>query len=211
MTTDPAASMRVWAVELNLAGRTFEIPPLPAADWLPLLMEGEISAVLDLIEDPDPLDEMILSGQAEPADLSASVTMAVEQVAGRSVHQALTLARVAHMEWAVVGGELARLGVRWDEIPLGAALDAIHSTVLAHLKPEGQEKFRALLDNEDAPAGDTGPRLRRRPNRDRAMAQFEEMAGPKPAPVPVKATAGQSGGARPRTRQQPRQRPRSGR
>lgn len=223
MPTDPAASMRIWAVELNLGGRVFEIPALPAADWLPLLMEGDVTSVLDLIEDPA-LDRMILSGEIAPAELAASVNMAVEQVSGRPVHQATVLAQVARLQWTVVGGDLARRGLRWDEVPLAAALDAIHVTVLTHLRttaneeetraglPSPAQRFQDLMNGEPAPADGAAPRARR-PNRQKAMADFEDMAGPRPAPAPVPATAtaAPSGGGRPRTRQRPRQRPRAGR
>lgn len=226
MFTDPAASMRVWAVELNLAGRVFEIPALPAADWLPLLMEGDVTSVLDLIEDPA-LDQMILSGEVTPTELAASVNMAVEQMAGRSVHQVTVLTKVARLQWTVVGGDLARRGMRWDDVPLAAALDAIHVTILAHLRttpneeetraglPSPAQRFQTLMEDPAQHSGEPTPgRARtRRPDRTAAVKAFEEMAGPKPAPAPVPATAtaAPSGGGRPRTRQQPRQRPRAGR
>lgn len=222
MDVDPAASMRIWAVELNLGGRVFEIPALPAADWLPILMEGDTVAVLDLTEDPE-LDLMIISGEITPTELAAAIDAAVEQVAGRPVYQATVLAQVAQLQWTVVGGDLARRGFRWDEVPLGAALDAIHVTVLAHLRTTANqeetqaglaspaERFRELMDGEPTPTTTTksGARTRRRRPDRKAMADFENMAGPKPAPV--RATAAQSGGGRPRTQPRSQRHPLAGR
>lgn len=195
MDVDPAASLRIWAVEFELGGRTFEVPALPAADWLPLLLEGDPLAVLDL-GDLGEIDEMILGGEVTSEELGKALTMVIEQATGRSFHAALVLAQVAKMQWPIIGGDLVRRGMRFDQVSIGAALDAIHATILGLLKPEAAEKFQALLDSEVSPGGKI------RPNRAKAMADFEEMAGPKPPPV--KATSGLSGGGRPRTRPRPR-------
>lgn len=196
MDVDPAASLRIWAVEFDLGGRTFEVPALPAADWLPLLLEGDPLAVLDL-GDLGEIDEMILGEEITSEELGRAMTLVIEQATGRSFHAALVLAQVARLQWPVIGGDLARRGMRFDQVSIGAALDAIHVTILGLLKPEAAEKFQALLDSEVSPGGKI------RPNRAKAMADFEDMAGPKPPPV--KASAGPSGGGRPRTR--PRLRP----
>lgn len=195
MDVDPAASLRIWAIEFELGGRTFEVPALPAADWLPLLLEGDPLAVLDL-GDLGEIDEMILGGEITSEELGKALTSVIEQATGRSFHAALVLAQVAKMQWPIIGGDLVRRGMRFDQVSIGAALDAIHATILGLLKPEAAEKFQALLDSEVSPGGKI------RPNRAKAMADFEEMAGPKPPPV--KATSGLSGGGRPRTRPRPR-------
>lgn len=196
MDVDPAASLRIWAVEFDLGGRTFEVPALPAADWLPLLLEGDPLAVLDL-GDLGEIDEMILGEEITSEELGQAMTLVIEQATGRSFHAALVLAQVARLQWPVIGGDLARRGMCWDLVSIAAALDAIHVTILAFLKPEAAEKFQALLDNEVSPEGKV------KPNRAKALADFEAMAGPKPPPV--KATAARSGGGRPKT--QPRRRP----
>lgn len=195
MDVDPAASLRIWAVEFELGGRTFEVPALPAADWLPLLLEGDPLAVLDL-GDLGEIDEMILGEEITSEELGQAMTLVIEQATGRSFHAALVLAQVAKMQWPIIGGDLARRGMRFDQVSIGAALDAIHVTILGLLKPEAAEKFQALLDNEVSPGGKI------KPNRAKAMADFEDMAGPKPPPV--RATAGLSGGGRPRTQLRPR-------
>lgn len=187
--------MRIWAVEFELGGRTFEVPALPAADWLLMLMNGDLLDVLDM-GDLSAVDEMILGGEVTPEEVGKALTSVIEQATGRSFHASLILAQVAKMQWPVIGGELARRGMRLDQVSIGAALDAIYVTILDRLKPEAAEKFQALLDSEVSPGGKI------RPNRAKAMADFEEMAGPKPPPV--KATAGLSGGGRPRTRPRPR-------
>ena len=42
---EPAASLRVWAVEVTVGGRVLRVPPLPAADWLPVVIRSDPMAV----------------------------------------------------------------------------------------------------------------------------------------------------------------------
>lgn len=196
MDVDPAASLRIWAIEFELGGRTFEVPALPAADWLLMLMNGDPPlGVLDM-GDLSAVDEMILGEEVTFEEVNKALTLVIEQATGRSFHASLMLAQVAKMQWPIIGGDLVRRGMRFDQVSIGAALDAIYVTILERLKPEAAEKFQALLDSEVSPGGKI------RPNRAKAMADFEDMAGPKPPPV--KATSGLSGGGRPRTQLRPR-------
>jgi len=203
MNVDPAASMRCWAIELEVGGRTFEVPPLPAADWWPVLVAGDPSLILDFLKsDPtneDSLDEMLLSGELDGAELSQALIDAIEEMAGRSFHCAFVLATVAVQSWPIVGGALAGRGFRWDVMPLGAALDAIYPLILSNIpKEEDRKKFLRLLDNETL----TGGKSRAR-DKQAVVTEFETLAGPKPTGG-RKATGAPSDSARPRTRTRPR-------
>lgn len=201
MDVDPAASMQVWAIEIDLGGRTFDVPALPAAFWLPILLEGNPLRVLDLIEEgSEELDDLLLSGQLDPDGLVEALVVAIEQAAGRPFHAAFVLAQVAQTQWATVSGLLAERGFDWSTRPLGAALDAIYSIVAKHLKEDAVAQFHQLLDN---PMSLSSGR-RRRVNRDKALADFEQVAGPRPEGV--KATGARSGSARPKTRPRPQPR-----
>ena len=208
MEVDPAASMRIWAVELDLGGHTYVVPPLPAAGWFPVLLEGNPLLVLEMIEDGpgEDLDDMILSGQVGAEELVEILTLAIEQVAGRQFHAAFVLAQLAALQWAAIAGILAERGFDWEGKPLGAALDAIYAVVCQRLDKDGLAKFQQLLDN---PMTTKGGR-RRKVSRDQAMNDFASIAGPPPSGG-VRASAERSGSERPRTRirpQQPRQRAR---
>jgi hypothetical protein len=193
----PLSSMRCWAIELNVEGRVSEIPALPAADWWPVLAEQDLSRVLDLIES-DELDDAMLSGEVSGETLSEALTAAVEEVAGRSLHVAFVLAAVAEMQWPIVGGQLSRRGFRWDEMPLGAALDAIYLTVSEGLEEKARERFEALLANESLTSGKKSEKAQQE-----AMEDFSALAGPRPSGG-VRSTGAPSDNARPRTRRQPR-------
>jgi hypothetical protein len=206
---DPAASMRIWAIELDLGGRTFTVPALPAAGWFPVLLEANPLLILEMIEDGpgnDALDAMILSGQLGAEEMVETLTLAVEQAAGRTYHAALVLAQIAALRWADVAGILAERGFSWEERPLGAALDAIYAVVCQRMDKDALAKFQQLLDN---PMTTKGGR-RRKASREQAMSDFAAMAGPPPFGG-VRATGERSGSERPRTQtrlQQPRQRAR---
>lgn len=197
MDVDPAASLRCWAIEIELGGRVYEIPAAPAADWWPVLSSADPLAILDMVTtDSMDLDGMLLSGEVTSDDLTTAITDAIEAAAGRSMHAVLVIVAASVSGWQVVNGYLTVRGFRWDQVPLGAALDAVQTAILEHLEDEPRKKFLALLDNE---ALTTGRKTERQ--RQRASAEFESLAGPKPASG---AIAGPSGSARPRTRTRPR-------
>jgi hypothetical protein len=193
MNVDPAASMRIWELEIDLGGRTFDVPALPASGWFPVLLEGNPLLVLDMIED-EALDDVLLSGQVSPEDLVEVLLVAIEQAAGRDFHAAFVLAQVAAVQWAAISGSLAERGFDWETRPLGAALDAIYAIVMKGLDKEGLARFQSLLDNP------TSSLIRRRAGRrQQATEDFASIAGPKPQGGVI-ATAERSGSARPKTR-----------
>lgn len=200
MDVDPLASMRCWAIELELGGRTFDVPALPAVDWWPVLVSGDLALILDFVVstpgDPSSLDEMILTEGLGQDDLSEVLTDAVEAAAGRSLHAALVLAIVADSQWASINGAMVTRGFRWDQQPLGAALDAIYAEVVGRLEKDNLTKFLALLDNEGLTKG------RKAKVSEKVVQEFEGFAGPRPTSG-VKSTGGPSDNARPKTRRRP--------
>lgn len=207
MEADPLASMRCWAIELELGGRTYEVPALSAVDWWPVIASGDPMRVLDFVvstpTDPFNLDDLILSGEADTDEIGTVVMDAVEETAGRTFHAAYVLVTVATSNWAMINGELTRRGFRWEGLPLGAALDALYAEITNRLDKDALTKFLALLDNEALTTGN-----RRGRARERALSQFETMAGPRPTSG-VKSTGEPSEGQRSKTRTRPRQ-PRQG-
>jgi hypothetical protein len=203
MDVDPLASMRCWAITVELGGREFDIPALPAVDWWPILVSGNFSEIVDILKSTDgaDLDCMLLDGTVSGADLSEAITDAIEEATGRSAHASFVLATVATSAWSMVGGQMAREGFRWDVQPIGAALDAVYNIVVGSLEKENRAKFLTMLENETI----SQPGRKRTPSQ-KIVEEFEAMAGPRPAPAPLpgKASAGLSGSPRTRTRTRPR-------
>jgi hypothetical protein len=201
MDVDPLASMRCWAIEITLGGRTYDVPALPAVDWWPVLSSGDLGKILDFVvstpDDPFNLDDLLLEGELSGPDLGEALKDTIEEAAGRSLHAAYVLATVANAHWAAIGGALAQKGFRWDVAPLGAALDAIYATITSGLDEKDLAKFLAVLENEALTGGKKGR------TSERVLNEFEEVAGPRPT-AGVKSTGGPSGSARPKTRRRPR-------
>lgn len=212
MEVDPLASMRCWAITVELGGHQFEIPALPAVDWWPVLTSAQPRRVLDLLQSTGEadLDGMLLDGEVDASELLTAATDAIEEATGRSLHVALVLALAADGHWPTIGGHLAQIGFRWDQQSIGAALDAIYAVIIGNLPEDARAKFEAILENETL----TQPGKKRTPSQ-RVMTEFEAMAGPRPAPSPPGqappglSTGAPSGSEPPRTRSQPRQ-PRQG-
>lgn len=195
MNADPAASMRCWAVDVELGGEVYTIPPLPAADWWPVLADGSVAAMLDLFPAGTDLDDRLISDPIIAGEMESAFRDAIETACGRTAEEAVVIAQVAIPNWAWANGKLTLAGFRWDTMPIAAALDALHALFLEYLTEEGRKEYESAL-KKAAPA-----RLDRR----RALSEFEAGAGPRPAPA--RSSAAPSGDSPTRTRQ-PSQPPR---
>lgn len=142
---DPAASLRIWAVEVTVGGRLLRVPPLPAADWLPPVMTTNPLAVLELVEDFD-LAEVLLDGAVSVDELREGLVEIVEAAAGRTAMAAFAIAGAAAARWDVIGADLARVGLRFTEISIGAALDAIYGSLCRHMEEKALVEFNRMLD-----------------------------------------------------------------
>lgn len=195
MNVDPAASMRCWEVDVEIGERVYTIPALPAADWWPVLA-GDASAI-ELLPAGIDLEDLLIDGEIESGELESAFRDALEETCGRTLEEAGVIAGMALGMWAWVGGKLSLAGFRWDVMPLGAALDAIHAVLMENLSEDGQKRYEQLL-NGAAP---------KQLDRAAAISSFEELAGPRPRPAPLRSTAAPSGDQPARTRQ-PSQPPR---
>jgi hypothetical protein len=202
---DPLASMRCWAVDIELGGRIYEVPALPAADWWAVLAAPEpLGALLDLIpEETGDLEDRLLAGEISGDEMTTALTDALEEVIGRPLRAGVVLAEVARAHWPVVNGRLAQRGFRWDVMPIGAALDAIYAMVMESQDEKGRTQFEAILD----------PEAHKQDVKAKARAAFQDLAGPRPTVrKPLRSSAAPSGDTSPKTptrRRPPRQAGRS--
>lgn len=142
---DPSASLRIWAVEAVVGGRLLRIPPLSAAHWLPPVMTGNLFAIRELMPGLHLAD--LLEEGAKLDEVTEAFTQLLEAASGRSQHATFLLACSAHERWDVVGPDLIRAGVRFTDISLGAALDAIYGTLLRSMDEKTQPGFiQSLLE-----------------------------------------------------------------
>lgn len=197
MDVDPLASMRCWPIEVELAGRLFTIPALPAAEWWPIVASMDLMKVLNLIGEGEEIDDLLMAGELPQAELTTVLTEVVEETTGRSFYAGLVTVTAAEASWSWVGPRFALAGFRWDVAPIGAALDAALSILFEGLSQsedkDAAKKFERLLENDPTRKADPV----------KMRTQFESIAGPPPT-AGVRSTGEPSGSARPRTRTRPR-------
>ena len=200
---DPEASLALWDLDVDLGGRRFTVPALPASGWFPVILSADVYSVLDMLvstggEDPeDPMD-LVLAGTVPADELGKICLQAVEEVAGRPFQVAYVLAVAAESQWQMINGRLSLAGFDWDERPIGAALDAIFMIILEGMHTEEKRKeFLALLD-QAVPANPEA----RPEDAAKAETEFANLAGPKPTGG-VRASGAPSDGARSRIRSRP--------
>lgn len=152
------AALRVLAVDFDLAGQTYTIPPLPASEWLEVVwnFEDEALPFLHLLSDDDQSDIMwaMLAGNLDLEELAQRCREILAAVAGRHWWEADRLIRSAAASWSYIGGELIRRGVDLDKVSLAAALNVIYVICVLTMTAEERKKFDFDLS---APPTDATP------------------------------------------------------
>jgi hypothetical protein len=147
---DPAASLKCWTVDVHAADRRYTIPALRATPWLLAVLEGSPLAVVPgLLADETALDDLLLDGLIDVAELTAAAHAAVEAAAGVRwwVAERLT----ASIAGTALGGELVLRGVDPDRVSLGAYLLAGWRRAVTLMSE--RDRFRWEAELERPPAG----------------------------------------------------------
>lgn len=149
MNIDPTASLRRWAVTVELAGRPFRIPPLGADAWLLALHGSYARIVPGLFElDGDAQDDLLdlmMAGRITLAECQDAARDAIGTAAGMKWWAAVRLGSYALQEWGTIGGALLMRGVDPAAVSFGAFLAATYRFILENCKGEPE---RQKLDIE---------------------------------------------------------------
>jgi hypothetical protein len=150
LVTDPVWSLRPWPVEVEVAGESYTIPAMPAADWLALLMEPRLR--------PDHIFPGLLDGpgQAEIEEAVHDGLMDVEeylnlglevlsQVTGRPWWVSLRLISVARNGWDAVGGELVRKADA-DRLSIAGWIDVAYHVIIQAMEDNKRPMFLLKLE-----------------------------------------------------------------
>lgn len=145
MAVDPVAALRVWPVIVEVAGQTYTIPALPAADWIEAVLstEAPLPIVPGLLDEADQEDvwDAISDAEVTPGEMVEINRAALEVAGGRRWWECDRLIRSSAEFWHIVGGELARLGIRVDQVPLAAVLNAIYVICVRNMDERERNKF----------------------------------------------------------------------
>lgn len=139
-------SLKPWPVELELAGKTYTFPALPASDWLATLMVADLDpdqVILDLCPGGHAL---LLDDSVDPDDLYASLLDVIEQVSGRRWWIALRLIGVIRTNWNVLGAEMFYRHIDPTVLSLSAWLDVMLVITIKAMDPKDVALFTSRLE-----------------------------------------------------------------
>lgn len=152
MDIDPAATLRCWRIDVDVAGTLYTIPALPAVDWLTPIVDGShFDIVPGLLSDEDgaDVDDRLLAGTVTHVEIQAASRAAIAAAAGMKWWTAQRLAYAALSTW--VGGELLLRGVDPARVSLGGYLAAAYRAVTRSTNES--QRNRIDMDLERPPAG----------------------------------------------------------
>lgn len=143
-----------------MAGEQVIIPPIPAADWLAVLM-GEDLWAEDLFpgllgeDDKAWVEDCLFAGDLELSEMHDLAMEILGQVSGRPWWVTLRVIGTAKANWDVIGGELALRGVDATKLSLGAWLDVTTLLIINHMETSKVSMW--LMQLEAPPAGEDAP------------------------------------------------------
>jgi hypothetical protein len=150
---DPIQSLRPFPVAFTIGQQEFEIPALPAADWLQVLMQPDWvgdDIFLELM--PDGLTILDLIDPEQTEDLATDI---IEEVTGRHWWVAFRLVGALVETWQVMGPEAVFHHVDAERLSLAAWLDAMLVLLLSRVSKDQAPGFIARL--ESPPYGEDIP------------------------------------------------------
>lgn len=140
---------------LELAGETYEIPAMPATDWLLYLMQ-EQPDIEGLVNEwiPD-LGELLLDEVVTLGEVDDLILETLSTVSARPWYVALRLISVARVSWDVLGPEMIRR-VDPERHSLAAWLDVLLIQILNSMEPKDTTMFTMRLEAKPNAPGSTG-------------------------------------------------------
>lgn len=153
--TDPVWSLRPWPVTVKAIGTLFEIPALPATDWLAILMtaEPELEDLFPgLLEESEQelLEDALLDGFISVEECYGITLDIISMVAGRPWWVAMRLIQMALTSWQVLGAELILKGVDSEKLSLSAWLDVLLLTIMRNIDSKDATMFSIRLEQPPA-------------------------------------------------------------
>jgi hypothetical protein len=151
LNRDPVASLRPWPVNVTLGSREWQIPALPAADWLSVLMTDELDPDdvfpgLLTFSDASAVEDLLASGDIKLEEMYDTVRDIIATATARQWWVGLRLILVARDSWNNVGAQLILQHVDAAQLSLAAWLDTVLLTVLNSMDPKDVAMFTMQLE-----------------------------------------------------------------
>lgn len=143
MRIDPEATLRLWSVDVDIADRTYLIPPLPAQAWIVAVHGSWADIVPGMLVNADDLEDLIADGTVGHDECVRAARAAVEAASGA---RWWTAVKLAHCAGGEIGAELLLRGVDPERVPWGAWLLAAHRVATRDAKDVEVARVDAELD-----------------------------------------------------------------
>lgn len=145
-TKDPTWSLQPTPIVLVLGGREYEIPALPAVDWLMILMADQLDLDRILLELCPRGVELFTDETVEPDALYAVLLDVIEQVSGRRWWIALRLIMTVRNNWNALGAEMFFKNIDPSRLSLSGWLDSMLVLTIRALEPKDVAMFVSRLE-----------------------------------------------------------------
>lgn len=151
VAVDPLASLRAWALTVDLGGREYALRPALAGEWLPILMMDpmDISAIIPGMLSSDEVDEFettMIDGGVSLPEVEEVCREVITFAAGRDWWWACNLLASVSGVWMTIFGTLVRQGLDVGRLPLGAILDALYAECASRMDKAHLQDFDRQLN-----------------------------------------------------------------
>lgn len=187
MAADALAALKIWALEVDLAGHVFVVPALPAVAWFLAILDEDVPLpLIPGLMDADAeeqIADLLLDGEVTAEDIAIRSRELLTAAAGRPWWEADRLIRSSGASWHIIGGELTRLGVDLASVSLAAALNAIYVVCVRTMDEKERNKFD--IDLRLPPIGVEGVKPEEMYDQRAAESAFASLMGQARPPEPV--------------------------
>lgn len=187
VAADALAALRIWTLEVELAGETFVVPPRPAVEWFLAILDEDVPLPLipGLMDDDaeERVGDLLLEGELTTQEIVDRSRELLTEAAGRPWWEADRLIRSSGASWNIIGGELTRLGVDLGTVSLAAALNAIYVICVRTMDEKERNKFD--VDLRLPPIGIEGVKPEDLYDQRAAESAFATLMGQARPPDPV--------------------------
>lgn len=131
---------------MELRGREYEIPAMPAVDWLAYLMQPKPDLDGMVMEFFPDLDELLMAGFVDLEEVYETLLDIIATVTARSWWIALRLVSVAQASWHVLGPIMLK-AVDASQLSIAGWLDVLTVEVLNAMDPKDTMLFTSRLES----------------------------------------------------------------
>jgi hypothetical protein len=148
--TDPIASLTAWPVDVAIGGKVYVVPPLPAAQWMILLLDefGSFDTVIEVLSVTDraEIEQGVIDGTVDDKDMEQAFRDVVEVAAGRPWWVVLNYLNLIQGFWSRFHGRILLSGLDPERVSFGAYLDAAHYSFIEGRDEQGIQKIINFLE-----------------------------------------------------------------